>query len=274
VQGQKAEVAARRSQHEASLARIKAAESQAAVLQAAEKVALVAVAKQKLMLDRTKIVSPVDGVVLALFAAPGEKKILAMDDHKSAVVASLFQKGKLQVRVDAPLSEARQLVVGQLAVITTDYLPGVEFGGIVSRIVGSADLQRNTLQAKVRVLKPDPRLRPEMLCRVRFMKMAPSISTSAGGDVPSAAPSESRRAIMVPESALVVVAQETRKQATLWVVSPDGNSALRRPVVPGAYRHEGYLSIHSGLLAGERVILPPHDGLRDGRRLKIESVAP
>ena len=39
----------------------------------------------------------------------------------------------------------------------------------MTRIVGEADLQRNTLQAKVRVEDPDHRLRPDMLCRAEFL---------------------------------------------------------------------------------------------------------
>ncbi len=95
-----------------------------------------------------------------------------MDDPDSATIAVLFETGKLQARVDVPLADARQLAPGQAAIITSDFLPNTEFRGIVSRIVGTADLQRNTLQAKVRVIDPDPRLRPEMLCRVKFLQTA------------------------------------------------------------------------------------------------------
>ena len=38
----------------------------------------------------------------------------------------------------------------------------------MTRILGEADLQRNTLQVKVSLLQPDPKLRPEMLCRAKF----------------------------------------------------------------------------------------------------------
>ena len=170
VAGQVAEVAARKSQHAAALAKVEAARAQATVLQAAVAAAAVEVDKQKLQLSRMQIPSPVDGVVLELHAAPGQKKLLAMDDHQSATIASLFEKGKLQARVDVPLADARGLSVGQEAVITSDFLPNTEFRGVVSRIVGSANLQRNTLQAKVRIMDPDPRLRPEMLCRVKFLE--------------------------------------------------------------------------------------------------------
>ena len=137
--------------------------------------------EKELALTRTKIVSPVDGVVLELKAAPGQKKMLGMDDMDSATMAVLFEKRKLQARVDVPLADARGLVPGQAALVTSDFLPNVEFRGVVTRIVGSADLQRNTLQAKVRVIDPDPRLRPEMLCRVKFLETTGG--GKAGGDL-------------------------------------------------------------------------------------------
>lgn len=151
VQGQVAEVAARQSQHFAAVAKVQAARAQTQVLTAAVASARVMVEKQQLALTRIQIVSPVDGVILALKAAPGQKKVMNMDEHDSSVVATLFEKGHLQVRVDVPLSEARGLTVGQPAIITSDFLPQVEFKGVVTRIVGAADLQRNTLQAKVQV---------------------------------------------------------------------------------------------------------------------------
>jgi RND family efflux transporter MFP subunit len=273
VEGQLAEVAARKSQRAAALAKVDAARAQAEVLETAVAAAAVEVEKNKLALSRTRIHSPVDGVILHLHAAPGQKKLLAMDEHLSATVATLFEKGKLQARVDVPLADARGLATGQEAVITSDFLPNREFRGVVSRIVGAADLQRNTLQAKVRVLDPDPRLRPEMLCRVKFLDSGTVPSEAAA---PSAASgqattgSDGARAIMVPEAAVIPGADAG---AALWIVGSDGVTAGRRSVTLGALKREGHVAVSSGVLSGELIILPPHDQLAEGRRVSPSLVS-
>ena len=63
-------------------------------------------------------------------------------------------------------------------------------------------------------------------------------------------------------------------RATAWVVTPDGTSAERRELALGHVERDGYLEVTSGLLAGEPLILPPHDGLRDGRRIRVSETSP
>ena len=79
------------------------------------------------------------------------------------MAAILFEKGKLQARIDVPLSEAAKVNLGQIVEISSSILPEQTFRGKITRILGEADLQRNTLQVKVRIENPHPRLRPEML---------------------------------------------------------------------------------------------------------------
>lgn len=254
VDAQTAEIEALRGDHRSALAKVEAIKSQSNVFEAKIAANEVTVREMKLALARTAITSPIDGVVLELKAAPGQKKMLGMDDHDSATIAVLFETGKLQARVDVPLADARGLAGGQAALITSDFLPNTEFQGVVSRIVGSADLQRNTLQAKVRVLDPDPRLRPEMLCRVKFLGAAPAAEGRSDN---------TSRAVMAPESAL-------GSDNSAWVITKDGQHAEKRALAVGNLRREGYVSVTSGLLAGELIILPPHDKLVSDRRVRVE----
>ena len=264
VASQAAEIASLKSDHAAVLARLEGITVQSRVFDAMIAAAKVKVAESELALARTEIVSPVDGVVLELKAAPGQKKLLQMDDRDSATIAVLFETGKLQARVDVPLADARGLVPGQPAIITSDFLPNVEFKGVVSRIVGTADLQRNTLQAKVRVIDPDERLRPEMLCRVKFLehRNAPPTTGGSNGTGPT---SIGTRAVMAPVVGLV---DRNQNRATAWVVDADGSRAVRRDVELGSLEIDGYVAVRSGLLAGELLILPPHGGLEEGRRVE------
>ncbi|MEO0017454.1 MAG: hypothetical protein RLZZ522_737, partial [Verrucomicrobiota bacterium] len=125
-------------------------------------------AQAELDLARTRITSPINGRVLRLMSVPGQKKMAIMDDVDSSTVAIVYDPAALQARVDVPLADAAGLSVGQHVRIRCNLLPDQPFDGIVARINGEADLQRNTLQAKVRLLQPSDRLRPEMLCRAEF----------------------------------------------------------------------------------------------------------
>lgn len=73
--------------------------------------------------------------------------------YSGVVKAVLFQPDSLQARIDVPLEEAAQLRIGQPVRLRSTLLPNQTFLGQVTRIDGQADLQRNTLQDKVRVLE-------------------------------------------------------------------------------------------------------------------------
>jgi HlyD family secretion protein len=184
--------------------------------------------------------------VMRLTAAPGQKKMLGMDDPESSTVAVLYQPEKLQVRVDVPLADAAGLSVGQAVEIRCSLLPDRVFAGEVSRITGEADIQRNTLQAKVRILEPIEQLRPEMLCRVGFF------GTGSSGPTTSLA---------------TWVAKAALTEGAVWVCNPESRRVTRRDVQATAEVRDGFVRISSGLRPGEQVVLSP-SGLRDGQRVK------
>ena len=216
------------------------------------------VARAQLSLDRTRITAPIDGIVLRLLAVPGQKRMLNMDDPDSATIAILYTPDALQVRVDVPLSEAAGLAVGQPASIRCDLLPDETFYGTVTRLAGEADLQRNTLQAKVNIVSPDPRMRPHMLCRVKFF------AARSGGSAGDTAPA-GRLVLFVPEHA---VRQGPGEGETfVWVAEPDGR-ADRRPVTLGGKTRDDHVSVSDGLRPGERVITDPPGDLNVGQKVR------
>ena len=209
--------------------------------------AAVAVDQAKLTLERTRILSPIDGRVLRLAAAPGQKKMLLMDDPDSSTIAILYEPGKLQVRVDVPLADAAGLSVGQRAKVRCSLLPDKVFEGEVTRITGEADVQRNTLQAKVRILDPVDQLRPEMLCRVEFLGAATTSGPVAGALV-----------TWIPREALA--------DGAVWICDPESRRISKRAVQASTEVRDGMLRIAEGLRPGEQVILSPQ-GLREGQRV-------
>ena len=211
--------------------------------------------RAQLALDRTRISAPVDGIVLHLHAAPGKKRMLNMDDPKSATIVELYDPKKLQARIDVPLNEASGLSVGQAVELVSDLLPSRTLTGKVTRITGQADIQRNTLQAKVEIANPDPRLRPEMLVRAKFF--------ATGNSQKSSSPASGRLSLYVPESALV-------NDSLVWIVSPDSR-AQKRSIKLGKATRENHRLVLEGLRSGESVILPPHDQLEEGTRVEVSN---
>lgn len=223
--------------------------------------AAVAVEQAELALKRTRLYSPIKGRVLRLLAAPGEKKILMMDGPESSAICTLYEPGKLQARVDVPLANAAQLQVGQKVKVHTSLFSNKVFDGEVTRITGEADLQRNTLQAKVRILNPADQLRPEMLCRVEFF--------GGGGGETSASPSGLKTAtslsLWIPSSAY--------QDGSVWVYDPDTKRLTRRAVQTGNNKRDDYLQVTEGLRPGEQVVITPGNW-REGQRAHFRSITP
>lgn len=237
--------------------------SDRASVQAAEadvKNAEVDVARRQLALDRTQVRSPVDGRVQELYAAPGMKRMLNMEGLETATIAKIFRPDSLQARIDVPLEEAAQLRIGQPVRLRSTLLPNQIFQGRVTRIDGQADLQRNTLQAKVRLLNPDEQLRPEMLCRAEFL--AAGRGAAAG---PPASPS-GRAAIYVPEAVL----SGSGRERTVWALNASGKRVERRSVVVDPEPRDGHLQVVEGLRPGEFVVQDPPVDLEPGERVKEE----
>lgn len=215
--------------------------------------------RAQLALDRTRITSPIDGIVLQLHAAPGMKRMLAMDSPTSATIVELYDPDQLQARIDVALNEASALFVGQPVDLVSDLLPNQIFTGSVTRITGQADLQRNTLQVKVKINDPDSRMRPEMLVRGKFFAPARSEENSQG----TTQRSSGRLALYVPEQALV-------SESQVWVVSKNSKATLRT-IKLGEDTRDDHRLVLEGLRSGESVILPPHDQLKEGARVKTKT---
>jgi RND family efflux transporter MFP subunit len=110
--------------------------------------------------------------------------------------------------------------------------------GRVAEIARAVDAASHAFLVKVE-LTPDARLRSGAFARVRF-----------GG--------ETRQALTVPETAILRAGQ----LPTMFVVTSDGRA--RRRVIRTGDADEGRIEVLAGLAPGERVILAPPPGLRDG----------
>jgi multidrug efflux pump subunit AcrA (membrane-fusion protein) len=217
----------------------------------------------QLRLDRMVIRAPISGFVQRRLKVPGDKIMLAMDDPYSAHLAHLYDPQRLQVRVDVPLADAAGIFVGQSCEVVVEILPHVTFTGEVTRITHEADLQKNTLQVKVRVIDPSPLLKPEMLTRVKFLPRGGG--SRAGADVPTAGP-----AFLVATECLTREAGTSG--ATVWAIRDRrgrrGTCVLIDVVVEA--EADGWATIRGELAPGDLVAVAGV-ALRPGQPVRMRS---
>jgi len=215
-----------------------------------------------LELDRMTITAPITGYVQRRLKRPGDKVMLGMDEAHSSHVLHLYDPDRLQVRVDVPLADAAHVRLGQRCDVIVDVLPDRTFEGEVIRTTHEADLQKNTLQFKVRIIDPSPLLRPEMLTRVRFRGGGPARD---GATTDANQPAMTMR-LLVPEAAL-----DTRDGRTrIWTVSDrhQGRGVVQPHTVETMRTDDGWVAIAGAIQPGAWLALDPGD-LHEGQRVTV-----
>ncbi len=223
----------------------------------------------ELEFERMVIRAPVAGIIQRLMVAPGQKKVLMADNPESATVALLFQPEHLQARIDVPIAEASRLSVGQAVLLESEFLPGKELRGHIQRITGEADLQRNTLQVKVRIENPPAGLRPEILCRAKFLNTFTGVQSGTlrtAGTTNNPNSFGERLAVKVPRRALF---NQSGDVASVWAVDKSGYRLELRQLRLGAGGEGEYLDVIEGLRPGDRVVLDPSSDLKEQQRIKF-----
>ncbi|HZN41622.1 MAG TPA: HlyD family efflux transporter periplasmic adaptor subunit [Planctomycetota bacterium] len=160
--------------------------------------------------------APVHGVVLRLLTAPG-----ASVGPEGDAILLLYDPKRLRARIDVPLGSIGSITEGQGVELRSEVTGSTVIRGVVQRLQQESDLLKNTLQVKVQLLDPPPLLRPETLCRARFL---------GGETVPTAV-----AAFMVPKAALrgdaVFVFDPSRERARavpVQVVHEQGDDVVVR----------------------------------------------
>ena len=208
-----------------------------------------------LELDRMVIRAPITGYVQTRLKAPGDKVIRMMDSPHSTHLVHMYDPERLQVRVDVPLADASHISVGQACEVVVEVLPDRVFRGEVLRTTHEADLQKNTLQFKVKVIDPDPILRPEMLTRVKFL-------SSQGGGVSESRSSESGgTTVKIPTGSL----DETGGSGRVWIVTSrrNGRGVLSSRSVDVIERAAEWLTVAGNIQPGALItvdVAQPREG--------------
>ncbi len=190
----------------------------------------------------TTVLAPADGVVMKLLSAPG--RMVGPDGDG---LVSVYDPRRLQVRVDVPLASAAAVRVGQDVEIRSEVLGGKTAKGVVTRVQRESDLLKNTLQVKVRLVDPDPILRPETLCRARFLATVEETSDGPASVV------------------LFRVPAEAVRNGCVFIVTPQG---ARRIAVEKVGEVDRDAIVRGGLSVTQRVVL---DAVEEGENVREES---
>ncbi len=202
-------------------------------------------------LEDTVIHAPVTGTILERAVEKGEFVTTSFVGDKGAkgYVVSLADLNDLQVELDISQNDFAKLGPRQKGVVTTDAFPDRKYDGFIEEISPEANRQKATVQIKVRVVKPDDFLRPEMNANVAFI----SDEKPAGGSTAA------KPVIVVPASAV--------RDGAVFVAL--GGKAVRRPVKAGTPLSNG-TRIDEGLVGGEDLIVNPAADLKDGDRVAVK----
>jgi HlyD family secretion protein len=204
-------------------------------------------------LSNTVIRAPIDGTILERAVEKGEFVTTSFVGDRGAkgYVVSIADLNDLEVELDISQNDFAKLRSNQRAVVTTDAYPDLKYDGFIKEISPEANRQKATVQIKVKVLRPDAHLRPEMNASVGFVADA----------------KPRRQAGSAPEKPVVIVPAGAVKENGVFVVL-DGK-AVRRTVKTGAAGPSG-IRIEEGLIGGEELIIAPPAGLKDGDKVRTK----
>ena len=233
------------AQLDAAQARADKARAAVAVAEANERAAQVAV-------DQTLIRAPFDGVVLTKYANVGDMvtPFSQAADSKGAVISMADMK-TLEVEADVSETNLAKVKVGQACEIALDAYPDRRLRGEVSRLVPTVDRSKASVMTKIRFIdapQPGVAVLPEMSAKVAFLAHA-------------VADDQRQPRTVVPEDAL----SERDGRAVVFVLA-DG--AVRQVAVTAAGKI-GDLREVDGVKVGDRVVMHPGAGLRDGAKAVV-----
>ena len=203
-------------------------------------------------LGNTIIRAPIRGTILDRNVERGEFITTGFVGDKGAkgYIVTMTDLNDLQVELDISQNDFPKLGPSQKGVITTDAYPDKKYQGAIEQVSPEADRAKATVQVKVKVLKPDEFLRPDMNATVQFINDAPK---------EAAGTTEAKRVVVVPPGAV--------QGDHVFVVVK--NKAIKRAVTTGGSSDKGVI-VSSGLIGGEDLIVSPPADLKDGQKVEVK----
>ncbi len=194
--------------------------------------------------DNLRLVSPVDGVIVAREMEPGTTALAGQS------VLRVISSASLWVRARVDQSRAHGVAVGQPASIVLRSAPDTAMPGRVARIEMQSD---PVTEERVVNVSFDPP--PAHLYLGELAEVTIRLPGAAG-------------VLTVPSAAIA----RDGNQTGVWQLV-DGRARLK-PVSIGIQSQDGLVQILSGLVEGERVIVYSSMQLRSDARVREQKVAP
>ena len=230
---------------EAAEAGRRAQDAALAAAQAALATAQAAIREVEVLIEKSSVYAPFDGVITRKNAEIGEvvSAIGATGPNARGAVATLVDFATLEVQVELAQTSLAAARSEAPVLIYLDAFSERAYRGKVRQIWPTADRVKATVDLRCEFLDRDERIPPEMGVRVVF--------------VPDGATDQKPVEILVPERAL-------RRGPTTATFLYDGGFAVRRELTAMEPRPDGLALVGAGLVGGELVILDPPAELRDG----------
>jgi HlyD family secretion protein len=227
-------------------------------------------------LDKTTIVSPIDGQVTRLNVEQGETAIQGTLNKDAATLLTVSDMNNLETKVKVNETDVAHVKVGDSAVVQIDAFPDTTFRGKVTEISNSslttATTTNNSSQADqavdyyvtVQLLNPPAQTRPDfsatakIITDTRLHALAiPIIALTIRENGPVSSGGDSAAAV-----GKTPVKEVGKKDADgVFVVGAD-NKVTFRPVKVGI-AGEQYFEVLSGLKPGEKIVSGTYQAIRD-----------
>jgi HlyD family secretion protein len=206
---------------------------------------------QKADLDNMVIRAPFTGIAITKDAQPGEmvSPVSAGGGFTRTGICTIVDMHSLEIDVDVNESYIGRVKPGQDVTAVLDAYPDWQIPARVITVVPTADRQKATVLVRIAFKALDPRVLPDMGVKVTFLREA---------DGPKAAVAQP--ATLVPKAAVVTAGTET----FAFIVA---NGVVERRAIRVGGTDGDRLEIMAGLHGGDRVVLNPPQGLRDGAKV-------
>lgn len=197
------------------------------------------------VLEKTSIVSPIDGVVTRLRVRAGEMVVVGVQNQPGTTLMTISDLGAIDAEVKVAEADVLSVARGQKATVTLEALPGRRFAGAVVEIGASALPVSGTAAARefrvvIRLDSPEPGLRPGLTADAEIVT------------------SERQNVLTVPLQSVVIRPVNGKEQTGVFTIV-DGTAAFM-PVTSGVI---GGLDIEvAGITEGTPVITGPYQVLR------------
>jgi RND family efflux transporter MFP subunit len=207
----------------------------------------------KQQLDDTIIRAPFGGVVTSKNAQPGEMiSPMSVGGFTRTGICTIVDMKSLEIEVDVNESFINRIQSKQPVEATLDAYSTWKIPAKVIAIIPTADRQKATVKVRVGFDQLDDRILPEMGVKVAFRASA------------AEQPAAQTTTVTIPKDAIVSV----ENRDIVWVVR-DGKVERRAVTVAQTTSDES--TIAAGLSGGEKVVVNPASGLKDGTLVSEKS---